>query len=320
MIWRRLAPLLFCLFVVTGCGSSADVASDDSAVTAGIVDEFPPHESVDFAMDGYLRDPNAARAHAPMSLKDFFGNGSSSMNESQLRVELLKPNPRFSEKPVAFLHAHFYGSDMFWNDRFKDVQLYRLADSTGTPKNPFPEAAHVPSEGAALVRVWSDFQPIKSGPPAGLEGDALSTELARIAVWSYVSGNVDGPSTNGSNGGFSRFRDASGREFWRGVLIDEGAAWNTPPEGEKPWNTNLLGKGAVLREHIPEDVVNSMLQIARATPEELAQRSHFDRIDDGALTVVRNIQARARDVLDHYCIQWKTAQVIPLFVRRARAA
>jgi hypothetical protein len=314
MIFRKLAPFFICFFVVlVGCGAApAEDDSNASAEALGIVDDFPPRESIDFAMDGYLRDPASARARAPTSVGDFFGQGATSMNIDHLRVEFLKPNPRFSDKPIAFLHAHFYGGDTYWNDRFKDVQLFRLVDSTGTAKNPFPEAAHVPSEGAAIVRVWSDFHAIKKGAPPGLEGDALMVELARMAVWSYVGGNVDGVANNGSNGGFSRFRDASGREFWRGVLIDEGAAWNTPPDAQKPWNTNLLGRGAVQRAHIPDDVANSLIQIARGAPDDLARKSRFEHVDEGALNIVRGIQGRAREILDHYGIAWKTAQVIPL--------
>jgi hypothetical protein len=131
------------------------------------------------------------------------------------------------------------------------------------------------------------------------------SEVARMAIWSYVSGNVDGPASNGNNGGFARFRDASGREFWRGVLIDAGAAWNQPASNHKPWNTNLLNTGPVAGESIPNGVVNSLIQIARSSAEELAQMSRFDQIDDGALSIVRGIRGRAQEVLDHYGIGWQ---------------
>ncbi len=53
-------------------------------------------------------------------------------------MELLKPNPRVSDLPVAFLHADFAGGDPYWNDRYKDMTLFWLADGTGTTMNPFP--------------------------------------------------------------------------------------------------------------------------------------------------------------------------------------
>ncbi len=311
---RRLARLfLFLLTLLAAApapllGCAAPSADDDSSATSDMlemVDRSPPRESVEFAMDHYLRDPAAARAREPMSMDEFFGNGrAASMNMDKLRVELLKPNPRLSSQPVAFLHAKFYDTDAYWNNRYKDVQLFRLADATGTAHNPFPEAVHVPSEGAALVRIWTDFKPIKNGPPPGLADEVLRPELARIAIWSYVSGNVDGPAANGANGGFAHFRDASGRQFWRGVLIDAGASWNSPEPSHQPWNTNLLGKGPVTRDHIPQDVIDSMTQIARASLQELAHKSRFERIDEGALTVVRDIQRRAREVLDHYSLKF----------------
>jgi hypothetical protein len=211
---------------------------------------------------------------------------------------------------------------MYWNNRYKDVQLYRLVESTGTRFNPFPEAAHVPHEGSALVRMWTDFKPVSKGAPPELTGEALRTELARITIWSYVSGNVDGPAHNGNNGGFAKFRDASGREFWRGVLIDAGAAWNMPDVSHQPWKTDLLGRGPVERAHIPEDVVNSLVQIARASAEELAHRSKFDAIDEGAKEISRGIRARAQQVLEHYGISWRSSglRVVPLRPRARPAA
>lgn len=330
--WSQLLRLLFFWLVfalgatpaLSGCFSAepADEAdSTEGAIGSTLVDRFPPRESIDFAMDRYLKDPVGARAREPMGLDEFFGSRSTeSMNKDKLRVELLKPNPRFSEKPIAFLRAYFHGTDMYWNNRYKDVQLYRLIESTGTRHNPFPEATYARSEGAALVRMWSDYKPVSKGAPAELTGDALQAELARIAIWSYVSGNVDGPAHNGNNGGFARFRDASGREFWRGVLIDAGAAWNMPDPSHQPWNTNLLGKGPVKRAHIPEDVVNSLIQIARASLEDLAVRSKFDDVDDGAKAIVRDIRARAQQVLEHYGISWRSSElrVIP-FPRRPAA-
>jgi len=312
---RKLARIL--LAVVTllvampawtaGCGAPGDVEADTDQVAWGVgfdFDPFPPRESIDFAMDRYAKDPSSARARDPVSLGEFFGGSADSMNISRLRVELLKPNPRFSDRPVAFLHAEYYDGDMYWNNRYKDVQLFRLVDSTGTRMNPFPEAIDVPQEGSSILRVWTDYRPVSKGAPSDMPDSTLRTEVARIAVWSYVSGNVDGPASNGSNGGFARFTDASGRKFWRGVLIDAGAAWNTPDAGQRPWKTNILGTGSVKKENIPEDVVNGLIQIAGSSAVDLASRSRFANIDDGAKDIVRGIRGRAQEVLDNYGIHW----------------
>jgi hypothetical protein len=316
---------LFWLFValgvapsVTGCFARGDDESgetDDELVGIRIAERFPTRENVEASMDHYRREPQSARAMESMSLEQYFGTGRQSANGGTLRVEMLKPNPRYTSPPIAFLRAEFHGSDMYWNNRYKDVQLYRLVESSGTRMNPFPEAAHVPNEGAALVRMWTDYTPVSKGAPEGLGGEALLKEVARIAVWSYVSGNVDGPAHNGNNGGFARFKDPSGREFWRGVLIDAGAAWNTPTAEHQPWRTNVLDKGAVKREQIPEDVVNGLIQIARASAEELGQRSKFERVDEGAKEIVRGIRARAQEVLEHYGIQYKTSRLLRLPAR-----
>jgi len=314
-MWKLRALVLLLLVLVglpaasLGCGAETDVGWDELAIGGRPVDRvqrFPERAAVDDAMTTYARDPARARAESPMSVSEFFGAKLESMNIANLRVELLRGAGRDgAEKPVGFLWTHFYDTDPYWNNRYKDVQLYRLVDATGLTHNPFPEAAHIAHEGSALVRLWTDYTPVSKGAPEGLHGEELVHEVARLAIWSYVSGNVDGPATNGNNGGFARFRDASGREFWRAVLIDAGAAWNQPSGAHRPWNTNLLGTGPVVRESIPNGVVNSLVQIARASAEELATMSKFDRIDDGALAIVRGIRGRAREVLDHYEIAWE---------------
>ena len=63
--------------------------------------------------------------------------------------------------------------------------------------------------------------------------------------------------------------------------------------------------GPVERANIPNGVLNSLIQIARASAEELATMSRFDKIDDGALNIVRGIRARAQEVLDHYGVAWQ---------------
>jgi hypothetical protein len=309
---RRLVLLLLVLVGLpaasAGCGEP-DIGWEELDVGGRPVDRvqrFPERAAIDYAMTTYARDPARARAESPMSVSEFFGTKIESMNIQNLRVELLRGSGREGvEKPIGFLWTQFHDGDPYWNNRYKDVQLYRLVDATGNTHNPFPEATHVPHEGSALVRLWTDYRPVSKGAPDGLQGEELVREVARLAVWSYVSGNLDGPATNGNNGGFARFRDASGREFWRAVLIDAGAAWNQPSDAHRPWNTNLFGTGPVARESIPNGAVNSLVQIARASAEELAEMSKFERVDDGALAIVRGIRGRAREVLDHYEIPWE---------------
>ena len=310
---RKIASLFFlfvALFVATpatvGCSGHPEATTDQGAEVAGVdFDPAPPRESVFYAMDAYENDPASARAHDPVSIQRFFDVPVDSTNWARLRVELLRPNPRYSDLPVAFLHADFAGGDMYWNDRYKDMTLYWLADSTGTNMNPFPEADYVQNEGSALVRIWAGYRPVSMGAPSDLQGDALLGEVARIAVWAYVAGNVDGPAVKTSNGGFAPFQDESGRTFWRGVLIDNGAAWNTPDDRSKPWNTNILDTGPVQGNEIPMDVSNGLIQIANAAPDDLAAQAHFTNVDDGARRIVGGIQVRAREVLDYYGIAWQ---------------
>lgn len=310
---------LLALTSVAGCYAATDVDSEEAAAGVQIAERYPTRQNIEAAMDFYYRDPQGARTRGAMSVDEYFGSRHTSSNENSLRVELLKPNPRFNAPPIAFLRAKFFNSDMYWNNRYKDVQLYRLVESTGTQHNPFPEAKYVPHEGSSLVRMWTDYRGIDKGAPKGLDGLPLMQELARIAIWSYVSGNVDGPATNANNGGFARFKDPSGREFWRGVLIDAGAAWNMPEPKHQPWNTNFLGRGPVKRDQIPEDVVNSLIQIARGSAEELAKRSKFDNVDEGAKEIVRGQRIRAQQVLDRYGIQWKTSRIYRLPARTPQA-
>ena len=308
--WRSVFAVVVGLAVSSSVGCSADgdggSASVENAIGFEIADPFPARESIEFAMVSYLANPVLARERQPMSVGSFFGKRVESSNITNLRVELLKPEPHHGSKPVAFLATRFHDGDPYWNTRYKDVQLRRLAEATNPHdgKNPFPEATYVRREGSALVRMWHDYRPVSGPAPHDLTGEALHHEIARIAVWSYVSGNADGPATNGSNGGFARFRDASGREFWQGVLIDAGAAWNRPGQAHKPWNMNLLGQGPVLREHIPEDVSNSLIQIARASADQLVEKSKFETVDDGARDVVRGIRGRAQHVLAYYGISY----------------
>jgi hypothetical protein len=336
-ILRSLWGVLFVLGLATtpaclDAGSAAvdddNTGSSESAVgrrPVDLVERFPDVGHVHRAMDLYMRDPLSARMGPPIGVAEFFGTGVTSANIDRLRIERLRPDPRYGGSPIAFLSAHFHGTDMYWNNRFKDVQLNKLFDKIGV-RYVFPEAQHIPAEGRALVRIWTDYTPVSRGTaPEGLHGQALKTEVARMVVSSYVAGNVDGPAHNGNNGGFAKFKDVSGREMWRGVLIDSGAAWNTPGEGQKPWRTNILQTGAVERVSLPVDLVEGLVRIAQATRAELAEWSRFPQIDEGARAIVEGQRARAREVLDHYGIEYARPEgrllfFFPRYVTRRAAA
>ncbi|MBX3250007.1 MAG: hypothetical protein KF901_22710 [Myxococcales bacterium] len=232
-------------------------------------------------------------------MSEFFGGARESANAGTLRVERLRPERHYTGRPIAFLSAQFHGSDPYWNDRYKDVQLYHLFDAVGLA-DVFPEAAHVPSEGRALIRLWTAYTPLSAGAPRDLTGTQLRRELARMAIASYVAGNVDGPASNGNNGGFARFRDQRGNTYWRGVLIDAGAAWHDPGSRHEPWNTNLLGTGPITKADIPSDVAVGLWRINQASRFDLATWSRFERVDESATNIVEAQRNRARRVLDHY--------------------
>jgi hypothetical protein len=274
-----------------------------ASTPAGRVDPFPAREDVEAAMQLYVADKGAARTQSPMSVAEFLGKPVTSSNIDKLRVELLRPAPDSSGPPLAFLSTFFHGGDVYWNDRYKDVQLFRLFDGVGI-QDLFPEAEHVPTEGRALIRMWTNYTPLSSGAPPGLADSALSQELARILVASYVAGNMDGPAINPNNGGFALFQDASGVQHWRGVLIDNGAAWHPLPDAAKPWNTNVLGQGPVTLTQIPQEVIDGLSAIATRNVDDLANVSQFASVDDGARGIVRGEQDRAREVLDHYGVAY----------------
>ena len=309
-----LAALCIAVGVLPSCSApiSEDVGAVDQAAgrprrPVDFVERFPEAAHVHRAMDYYARDPAGARMEPPISVAEFFGTQVASANLAQLHIERLRPDARYQGKPLAFLNAYFHGTDTYWNNRYKDVQLSKLFDAIGI-RYVFPEAVHVPHEGRALVRIWTDYTPVSKGTPEGLSAEALLGEVARMLVSSYVAGNVDGPAHNGSNGGFAKFRDVSGRELWRGVLIDNGASWNAPGEAQKPWNTNVLGTGPVKAEHLPVDVREGLVRMAQATRTQLAEWSRFERIDDGARAIVEGQRARAREILEHYGIGYTPGQ------------
>lgn len=307
---RSLLGLLLPVFVALAPACASETEGGAEQVTLGVgkrpadfVERFPDPAHVRRAMDLYAADPAAARMHEPIGVPEFFGQKVTSSNIGNLRIERLRPEARYDGSPLAFLSAYFHGTDGYWNNRYKDVQLYRLFDAVGA-RYVFPEAKHVPLEGRALVRIWTDYHPVSKGVPENLPPDALKVEVARMLVSSYVAGNVDGPAANGNNGGFARFKDVSGRELWRGVLIDNGAAWNSPGASHKPWATDVLNTGPVERANIPSDVVEALVKIAEKTRTQLAELSKFETIDDGAKAIVEGERARAREVLDHYGIPY----------------
>ena len=222
---------------------------------------FPSRANIDYAMQTYLTDRSAARAQEPVSLGDFFGSShlwprgkgpgmiAESVNKDNLMIELLNPRPgATADAPIPFLRTKFAGSDLYLNDRYKDVQLFNLFDSTGQPFNPFPDAVYVPDKGAALVRVWNQYRQLSKGIPDGLSESRIRKELARMTTAAYVAGNIDGPFYNLGNAGFccSQIKGQDGKPAWRGVVIDNGA-----PRGmrRRPWHNrgipNLLGRGPV---------------------------------------------------------------------------
>ena len=303
----RALFLLLALVAPSACSlDSAEQFGDDQAAIGkpiDFVERFPEARNINRAMDLYARDPAAARAAPPMSVGEFFGQSVSSANIDRLRIERLRPQASFEGKPLAFLSAEFHGTDMDWNNRYKDVQLSKLFDAIGV-RYVFPEASHIPNEGRALVRIWTDYAPVSKGAPEGISPETLKVEVARMLVASYVAGNMDGPAHNGNNGGFARFKDVSGRELWKGVLIDNGASWNQPSDAQRPWNANVLGTGAVEGANIPVDLVEGLVRMAQATPTELAELSKFEQVDDNAKNIVAGERARAREVLDHYGISY----------------
>ena len=323
MLPSRVTHLLLVLaaLVVAAPGCAAPAATQSSVDAIGVdFDAFPSRPEIESAMDNYLQDPASARARDPMSLNDFFHADIDSINGENMTVELLKPNPRYSDLPVAILHATFLSdqSDIFDN-RYNDVILFNLADSLGVAENPFPEAVIVPGETASLVRVWTDFRTVDQGPPRMRKADLLA-EVARMAVWSYVTGNTDGPAVNGGNGGFAKFRDESGRSFWRGVLIDGGRAFGdvsnyvSADDGHpfiqdlrEPWNSDICGTGPVTADNIPQAVIDALTQIARSTLADLAQYAGLDRslpTYSQLKSAMPGVRSRAQAVLQYYGFTW----------------
>ncbi|GAC1351891.1 MAG: hypothetical protein NVSMB1_09310 [Polyangiales bacterium] len=317
------------LFAAAQCalacgGTAGENASGETAEAIGFsgYERFPSRPNIVQAVAHFRENAETARARGPMKMESFFGRKIKSLGEDNLHIELLKSDPRESDKPLAFLYAQFQltmegqPDNARFNDRFKDVRLLHLSDALASPAPPFPEAVQVNAPAhydAVLVRVWADYHPLSKGaPPRDLHGDALLGEIARMGVWSYVTGNLDGPAVSLENAGFARFRDASGREFWRGVLIDGGATLSVDAPGDpmmahyrqdlvKPWNMNILDAGGIKRRHIPNDVMNSVREIANASDSTLATWLLFDAAPHkDSLAIVRQVRKNALEVLDHY--------------------
>jgi hypothetical protein len=290
-----------------GCDAPQSTRATAQAIDGIEFDRFPTPEAVDSAITNFQRDPTAARARDAIPLNEFFGERVNGAFSSDFKVELIRPDPGISGEPVAALHVKFAAQQdpLNINNRYKDVHLFKLADSLGVPFNPFPEAAPIPGETGIVMRLWTDFQKMAKGVPADMAADQVLPELARITIWSYVDGNTDGVN-NGGNAGFAKFRDASGREFWHAVLVDGGGSFNTPGQYLAPWTINLAGRGTVQAANIPQDVVISLQQIARGSDADLVQWAALDPAGDARLAqAMTGMRARAQEVLNHYGIAWQ---------------
>ncbi|GAC1351473.1 MAG: hypothetical protein NVSMB1_04850 [Polyangiales bacterium] len=322
-----------------GCGGPSQ--STDSSETREAIggfhdyEPFPSHANIEQAIERYRADMTTARARDPMSLNEFFGRRVDGIGGREMRVELLKSNERGLDKPLAFIYAGYTMYEgptergfekhyEFFNDRYKDVRLSHMITRLQSPAPPFPEAGAVVADHghrAVLVRLWTDFHQLSEpSPPPGLHGDALLSEIARIGIWVFVTSNLDGLST--ANAGFTRVRDASGREFWRGVIIDGGASLTVnAPTGDpwadqflvrlkhKPWQVefketwqmHFMGTDGIQGKNIPLDVVNSVTQIAKASDAELTEWLLFDHSPHkNAPAIINQVRNNAREVVDHY--------------------
>ena len=300
----RFLVLTFALpigLAVAACQPAPAPSSTAGQAIEGIeYDHFPAREAIDTALANFQADQAGARAHDPVPLNEFFGERVNGAFSSDYKVEFLKPDPRVSPEPIAALHVKFHPTDALnINNRYKDLYVFHLADSLGAPFNPFPEVAAVPGETGIVMRLWTGFQKISKGVPADMEADQVLPDLARISIWSYLVGNTDGVS-NGGNAGFAKFRDASGREFWHAVLVDAGGAFNHPGDNLAPWNLHLAGRGTVDAANIPQDVVDTLRQIANASDADIVT---YSGVTDPVLSqAVVGIRGRAGAVLDHYMI------------------
>jgi hypothetical protein len=204
--------------------------------------------------------------------------------------------------------------------RHPDVNLFRLVDSYKVRHNPFPYAVTVEHDQSDLVHIWKDFRTLRDGAPPELSGAALRDEIARIAVWSYVSGNFDGPGVNPTNAGFARVLETDGRWHWRGVLIDAEYAFERDPNvglGHRmvaPWETTeveshagpnsdpsrgILGMGPVM--HLPEDVAEDLFRIAtNPSRSNLAERAGLNPTVEADRQKMAGTRERAKEVLSHY--------------------
>jgi hypothetical protein len=311
----RLRPLAFVVLAlaaaapVAGCQRAWEGTATSS--TEGIdgleFDRFPSREAVDSALANFQVNQAGARAHDPVPLNEFFGERVQGAFSGGYKVEIIKPDERVSDEPIAVLHIVFTPTPdpLNINNRFKDLNVFKLADSLGAPFNPFPEAAAVPGETGIIMRLWTDFRKMSKGVPPDMAADQVLPELARISIWSYVVGNTDGVN-NAGNAGFAKFRDASGREFWHAVLVDAGGAFNSPAANFAPWTLNLAGRGPVQAANIPPDVVNELVQLARASDSDLDTWAGVDPASQQRLAqAMPGVRTRAQQVLSQYGMAWQ---------------
>ncbi|GAC1351890.1 MAG: hypothetical protein NVS3B20_04730 [Polyangiales bacterium] len=329
--WAASAGIVFLLAIgAAACGGSVDgVGHTDGAASVGTgeamaaveYEHFPTRHNIDQGFERCWMNWDTARTREPLTLDEFFGRRIHPLKSMGLRVELIKSDPRESGRPLAFLRADYPireggqgDTDRTFNDRFNNVRVFRLMDSLGSTKSPFPEAVKIPTHvffDTVLARMWTDFHPLSDGaPPRELHGSELLQEVARIGVWSFITSNLDGPQANPENAGFARFRDASGREFFRGVLVDSATSLNVSTDPHvlpriarltKPWNMNILKTGGIEAENIPRDVAENAMQIAGETIADLEKRLMFHEYpQSNASAVAEQVRANAREVVAHY--------------------
>ena len=168
------------------------------------------------------------------------------------------------------------------NNRYKDVQLYRLLRRRRRQRRIPGNRRTCNKRGARSSACGPTTRRSRTARPSRSAGKRSRWKWRACSCASYVAGNVDGPAHNRGNGGFARFADASGREVWRGVVIDNGAAWHTLPDDMRPWNADALDTGPVTADHLPMRISSTRLKRDRRSLERrsravVAVRQHRRR-------------------------------------------
>ena len=277
--------------------------------------------ATDAALARFAQDPERARARAPVSFHDFFHTALHTSNSDFLHVEVLHAGGgaaggASANGTLAFVRRNSPNDTWGGGSRTNDVHLFRLVDAVDPGDNPFPHAV-THNDGSTLVKVWDDFRMLKDGPPPGLTGAALRTEVTRMSVWAYVAGNVDGPVINPSNGGFARVLGPDGNVRWRGVLVDgqlafaRDAKWADGHEMVRPWESpqrvwdpdahvwrdgtgrGLLDLGPA--KQLPAEVKPALVKIAQtASLPDMARRAGLDPTREDDLAKMEGVRSLTR--------------------------